>query len=99
MNARWVEPDLRDQVVDFTAKWSGRAGVPAKLICRGLGVHPQKLCEWKRRYGGPNRHNGHVPREHQLTERERRAIVDFYQRHSMEGYRRCAYMMMDRDVA
>ncbi len=29
---------------------------------------------------------------------EREAIVDFYQEHREEGYRRLTYMMMDQDI-
>ena len=34
-----------------------------------------------------------------ITKKEIAAIVDFYRAHPFDGYRRCAYMMMDQDVA
>ena len=45
-----------------------------------------------------NEHNGHVPRDHWLGEEEKRAIIDFHGRHTLEGYRRLAFMMLDEDV-
>lgn len=39
-----------------------------------------------------------VPRDHWLEDHERQSILDFQQKHPLEGYRRLAYMMMDADV-
>ncbi|MCM8538149.1 MAG: hypothetical protein NE334_19555 [Lentisphaeraceae bacterium] len=30
---------------------------------------------------------------------EKEAIISFYQAHPNDGYRRCAYMMIDQDIA
>ena len=49
--------------------------------------------------GQPNRHNGHQPRDYWLSNEEREKIVEFYRLHREDGYRRCAYMMIDEDVA
>ena len=46
----------------------------------------------------PNNHAPFVPRACCLTPEERSAIVDFYLAHPLDGYRRCAYMMMDADI-
>lgn len=45
-----------------------------------------------------NEHNSWIPRDHWLTSTERQAILDFWERYPLEGYRRLAYMMMDRDL-
>lgn len=45
-----------------------------------------------------NEHNGWIPRDHWLLDWEKRAILDFYWQHPLEGYRRLTYMMLDRDV-
>jgi transposase InsO family protein len=39
-----------------------------------------------------------VPRDHWLDEGERQAIVDYFDRHPLEGYRRLTFMMLDADV-
>lgn len=46
-----------------------------------------------------NEHNATVPRDHWIEKRERDAIVAFFDRHPLEGYRRLAFMMLDKDVA
>jgi transposase InsO family protein len=94
-----VEPDVRDAVVDFVVHWSDRTeNVSAKSILAGLNLHPGKFHEWKRRYGTSNRHNGQIPRDFWLLPEERDEIVRFYLNHQLDGYRRCAYMMIDADV-
>jgi putative transposase len=61
-------------------------------------VGTSKFYQWRDRYGLANEHNGQVPRDCWLQEWERRAILDFHDRHSLEGYRRLAFMMLDDDV-
>jgi putative transposase len=57
-----------------------------------------KFHQWKDRYGKANEHNGKVPRDWWLEEWEKQAIVEFYDRHPLNGYRRLAFMMLDDDV-
>lgn len=57
-----------------------------------------KFYQWKDRYGKVNEHNGKVPRDWWLEEWEKQAIVDYYDRHPLNGYRRLAFMMLDDDV-
>jgi putative transposase len=45
-----------------------------------------------------NEHNAWIPRDHWLTDDEKRAIVDFHAEYPLEGYRRLTFMMLDRDV-
>ena len=45
-----------------------------------------------------NEHNGWVPRDFWLEEWEKWAIIDFHDRHPLEGYRRLTFMMLDADV-
>lgn len=45
-----------------------------------------------------NEHNGKIPRDHWLMAWEQQAILDFHDRHPLEGYRRLAFMMLDEDV-
>jgi putative transposase len=63
-----------------------------------LGLSTSKFHDWKHRYGKVNGHNGKVPRDWWLEEWEKRAIVDYHDRHPLEGYRRLTFMMLDDDV-
>jgi transposase InsO family protein len=45
-----------------------------------------------------NEHNGKIPRDFWLEDWERDAIVAFYDKHPLEGYRRLSFMMLDEDV-
>lgn len=94
-----MEPDTRDEVVDFVNYWRGRAELSAAFLLGRIGLGRSKYHDWKRRHGLPNEHNGNVPRDFWLEEWERQAIRDFYVEHPDEGYRRCAYMMLDEGVA
>jgi putative transposase len=49
-------------------------------------------------YGKVNEHNGKVPRDWWLEDWEKRAIVDFHDRHPLDRYRRLTFMMLDDDV-
>lgn len=98
MTGRWVPHDTRDQIVDYVNYWTRRAEIPAKRIVGWLGVGGSKFYDWKRRYGKVNEHNGLVPRDWWLEDWEKRAILDFHQKHPLEGYRRLTFMMLDADV-
>lgn len=90
--------DVRDEVVDYVGKWSGRTELPAKQLVRWIGVGMSKFYDWQARYGKVNEHNRLVPRDHWLDAWEREAILAFHAEHPLEGYRRLTYMMMDADV-
>lgn len=94
----WVPPDLRDGVVDFFNTWSRRMTLTVKLFCRQLGIGRSRFYEWQERYGKANEHNAPIPRDHWITELERRRIVDFYCANPLHGYRRITFMMIDSDV-
>ena len=91
----WVEPDKRDEIVDFVGEWGGKAELSVSFFTGRLGIPRSKFYDWKTRYGCANRHNGAMPRDFWIEEWEKRAIVDFYAEHPLDGYRRCCYMMMD----
>jgi transposase InsO family protein len=57
-----------------------------------------KFHDWKHRYGKVNEHNGLVPRDWWLEDWEKRAVVEYHDRHPLEGYRRLTVMMLDEDV-
>jgi putative transposase len=64
-----------------------------------LGLAGSKFHAWRQRYGKANEHNGWVPRDHWLTPAEQAAIAGFARQYPLEGHRRLAFMMLDRDVA
>jgi putative transposase len=94
----WVAHDTRDQIVDFLGRWSGKTKIPVRAMLPWLGLPASKYHDWKGRYGQANEHNGLVPRDHWLEEWEKRAIISFHEQFPVEGYRRLAFMMLDRDV-
>ncbi len=78
--------------------WSSKTEIPAKQLVAWLDLPRGKYYDWKKRYGKANEHNGNVPRDHWLEAWERQAIIDFFQAHPLDGYRRLAFMMLDEDV-
>ena len=63
-----------------------------------MGLGTSKFHDWKRRYGKVNAHNGKVPRDWWLQDWEKQAILDYHDRHPLEGYRRLTFMMLDDDI-
>ena len=93
-----MEPDVRDQVVDFVNRWSDRTGINVGCLIRWVGISRSKYFSWRQRYGKINEHNALIPRDFWLTQCEELAILQYYNQHSTEGYRRLAYMMLDANV-
>ncbi len=93
-----MQPDLRDQIVDFVRERGAQTELPASQLVAWIGISASKFFDWKRRYGRVNEHNAWIPRDHWLEGWEKQAIVEFYQAHPDDGYRRVTYMMMDADI-
>jgi putative transposase len=85
-------------VVDFVRDWSAKTELPVEKFVGWLGVARGKFFAWRTRYGKANEHNALVPRDHWLEGWERKAIVEFHDKNSLEGYRRLTFMMLDQDV-
>lgn len=98
MKDSWAEPDIRDEVVDYVRYWSSRTEIKVGKIVNHIGITRSKYYDWRRRYGKTNEHNAWIPRDFYLTDREKRAIIAYYNDHLLEGYRRLTYMMMDDDI-
>ena len=79
-------------------RYAALTDLPRARLVAWLGVGRSKFFDWTRRFGRVNEHNAWVPRDHWLTDEERRAIIDFRGTFPLEGYRQLAYMMLDRDV-
>ena len=99
LSGEWVDLGRREEVISFIDQWRARTGIPARSFCQWLGFSASKLSVWRTRLGVPNAHAPFVPRADCLAEEERKAIVDFYLAHPGDGYRRCAFMMLDAGVA
>lgn len=94
----WVEPDVRDEVVETIMEYHDRTEIPTHRLLRFMGLRGSKYYEWRRRYGVPNRHNGKIPKATWLFEQEKQAIIDYAINNWEEGYRRLCYRMIDEDV-
>jgi putative transposase len=94
----WVPHDTRDEIVDFVNRWSSKTGIAVFCFLLWIGLGTSKWHDWKKRYGKVNEHNAWIPRDHWLEEPEKKAILDFHDRHPLEGYRRLTFMMLDADV-
>ena len=84
--------------MDYINYWTVRAELPARRFLGWLAIGTSKFHTWKERYGKVNEHNAQVPRDCWLEDWERQAILDFHDRHPLEGYRRLTFMMLDDDV-
>ena len=85
-------------MVDFVGAWSDKTEQPIECFVGWLGVARGKFYDWRKRYGKANEHNALVPRDHWITDEERQKILAFFDDNPLEGYRRLAFMMIDRDV-
>ena len=86
-------------MVDYVRRWNQRTEIPAKRFVGWLGITSSKFHDWKDRYGKVNEHNAWIPRDWWLEDWEKQAILRFSFEYPLEGYRRLAFMMLDRDVA
>jgi putative transposase len=86
-------------VLDFHGRWSEKTQIALRVLVLWLGISLSKFYDWWKRYGKANEHNARIPRDHWLTDEERRAVLDYARQYPLEGYRRLAFMMLDDDVA
>lgn len=77
---------------------SSKSEISERRIVGWLGVARGKYFQWVQRYGKANEHNALVPRDTWLLPEERQAILDFHEQNPLDGYRRLAFMMIDRNL-
>jgi putative transposase len=99
LNGSWIQPDIRDEVVDYVRYWSDRTQIKGTQMVKWIGITRSKFYDWRSRYGRTNEHNSWIPRDFWLTDEEKQAIIDYFYANPLEGYRRLCYMMMDDDIA
>jgi len=98
LKVSWVQPDVRDEVIDYVRYYSDKTEIAAGDFIRRIGIGRSKYYNWKNRYGKVNEHNAWIPRDFWLTDFERQAIIKYYHDNPLEGYRRLCYMMIDADI-
>jgi len=99
LKVSWVQPDIRDEVIDYVRYYSDKTEIATGNFIRRIGIARSKYYDWKHRYGKVNEHNAWIPRDFWLTDFERQAIIKYYYDNPLEGYRRLCYMMIDADIA
>ena len=99
MNKQWVEPDIRDQIVNYVQSMSKRSPLNQQWFVKRLGIQMSKYQDWLKRYGRANCHNGHNPRSWWIMEWEKEAVIEYCRERISEGYRRLTYEMIDEDIA
>lgn len=85
-------------MVDFLRSLSDRTELSLRRLTGWLCISRHKFYDWLLRYGKANEHNAKIPRDHWLLAEEKQAILDFHQKHPLEGYRRLTFMMLDADL-
>jgi len=93
-----VAHDIRDEVIDFVNRWQQKSQLRQTLFIEALGIGSSKFFNWRKRYGKVNEHNSWIPRDWWLQEWEKERIIEYQMAHSLEGYRRLTFMMLDEDV-
>jgi putative transposase len=84
--------------VDFVRAWSDKTEIGVGRFLGWIELGTSKFYDWRQRYGKVNEHNAWVPRDHWLTEEEKRKIINFAHEHPLDGYRRQTFMMLDADL-
>lgn len=98
MTEQWVEPDIRDNVVEFINMITPKTDISLKGMLKFIGIKSSKYYSWIERKGLANNHNGKTPRGHWCLDWEREAIIAYAKAHPGEGYRRLTYMMIDDNI-
>ena len=98
MTGKWVEPDIRDDVVLYVETLSQKTSLSKRWLIARIGISPSKYYQWQMRSGLCNRHSGQVPKCHWLLPWEINAIVQYCQDKHTLGYRVLTYMMLDENI-
>lgn len=98
MNGKWVEIDIRDEVVDWIIHWSERAEMRRRELIDAIGIGSSTFYHWIGHYGEARQLERPFNGWWGITGEEEAAIVEYRKEHSFEGYRRLCYQMLDEDV-
>lgn len=84
--------------MDFVNRWREKTELKQSVFIDALGIGGSKFFNWRKRYGKVNEHNACIPRDWWLADWEKQRIIEYHLAHSLEGYRRLTFMMLDEDV-
>ena len=87
LNGRWVEPEIRDQFVDYIEKMSQRTEIDKRTIISWVGIQPGKYYDWRKRFRTSNHHNGQIPKSHCLPAGQAGILPEEYQALLIPVYR------------
>jgi putative transposase len=99
LKSKWVEPEVRDSVVEFVGYWNQQTEFPVCKMLQIIELDERKFYDWKARHGRINFHNGKIVRDFWLTEDEQNAIIEYAKSRETDGYRRMCYEMLDANIA
>jgi len=77
MNGQWVEPDIRDSVVEFIEAIIPKTDIQLKKLLTMIGINSSKYYSWNKRKGKANNHNGKIPKKHWSLDWEKEAIISY----------------------
>ena len=98
MNGHWVEPDVRDNVLEFIEMVTDKSRYNKQNVLELLSLSKSRYYDWIKRQGQPNRHNGLMPKSYWLLPLEREAVIAYCKDKTGEGYRRLTYQMLDKNI-
>ena len=97
MNGYWVEPDVRDSVVEFVRSWAEKTSLAIDQLLQWLELSTGKYYEWCQRYGLVNQHNGKVPRGLWLKDVEKQAILDYQELYPQGCKKDCVNVVLEEN--
>jgi len=96
---------VRDSVIKYSNYILMKSHLTRSQIIEILKINRSKYYDWLTRTGIENQHNGQQPKSHWLTPDEKQAILDYakgyigtHQYYLNDGYRRIAYLGIDKNV-
>jgi len=71
-------PDILDNITVKPEALHLKPGVSLCVLLKAINLSWAKYHTWEKRFGQPNNHNGKIPRDFWLEDREIQAINDFF---------------------
>jgi transposase InsO family protein len=84
--------------MDFIGTWVERTEIAKMTLVKWVGISTSKYYDWQECHGQIRLRGNATPRDFWLAPWEKEAIVEYYRRNPLDGYRRLTYRMMDEDV-
>ena len=106
MKTIWVDPTVRDSVVEYVHEKKRTTAFTLTTLLLMIGIDKSKYYAWKLRVGIDNQHNCNLPKSNRLLAEEKKAVIAYAKKHYADndyylrdGYRRLTYRMLDEDIA